>query len=124
MNKLVKTIPSADLIPEFLNTLNGILDLTNRELDALIEIIKINSNNPKNENVVSADIRKQICKNTGLTLDNLARYVVRFKKKGILVSGKSDGSILLNKAIVPEIIGDRVQITIVLKLDDEKQNEE
>lgn len=123
MNKLVKSIPSTDLVPEFLKTLNGILDLTNREMDALIEIIKINSTLPKNENVVSADIRKQICKNTGLTLDNLARYVVRFKKKGILINGKSDGSILLNKAIVPEIIGDRVQITIVLKLEDDDKND-
>lgn len=118
MNKLVKTIPSSDLVPEFLNMLNGILNLTKRELDALVEIIKINANSPKNENVVNASIRKQICKNTNLSLENLARYIVRFKKKGILVNGKSEGSIQLNKAIVPEIIGNRVQITIILKLED------
>lgn len=123
MNKLVKTIPTDNLVPEFIKMLNGILNLTKREQDALIEIIKINASMPKNENVVSADIRKQICKNTGLTLDNLARYVVRFKKKGILYNGKSDGSILLNKAIVPEIIGDRVQITIVLKLEDDDKSD-
>lgn len=122
MNKLVKTILNSDLVPEFLNMLNGILNLTKRELDALVEIIKINTNSPKNENVVSADIRKQISKNTKISLENLARYIVRFKKKGILVNGKSEGSILLNKAIVPEIIGNRVQITIVLKIKDEEDD--
>lgn len=119
MNKLVKTVSKADLIPEFLNALNGVLSLTKRELDTLIEIIKIYYETPKPvENVVNHDIRKIIKQRTGITFDNLARYIARFKRSGILVKGKSDGEIQLNKAIIPEIIGDRVQITLVLRVED------
>lgn len=119
MNKLVKTVSKADLIPEFLNALNGVLSLTKRELDTLIEIIKVYYETPKPvENVVNHDIRKIIKQRTGITFDNLARYIARFKRSGILVKGKSDGEIQLNKAIIPEIIGDRVQITLVLRVED------
>ena len=119
MNKLVKTVSKADLIPEFLNALNEVLSLTKRELDTLIEIIKVYYETPKPvENVVNHDIRKIIKQRTGITFDNLARYIARFKRSGILVKGKSDGEIQLNKAIIPEIIGDRVQITLVLRVED------
>lgn len=35
MNKLVKVISKTDLYKEFLRSLNGILDLTDRELELL-----------------------------------------------------------------------------------------
>jgi len=35
MNKLVKSVNKADLYAEFLKSLNGILDLTDRELELL-----------------------------------------------------------------------------------------
>lgn len=39
MNKLVKRVPRAKLYSEFLKSLNGILDLTERELELLDELI-------------------------------------------------------------------------------------
>ena len=37
MNKLVKTVSRTDLYREFLNSLNGILKLTDREFDLIKE---------------------------------------------------------------------------------------
>ena len=56
-------------------------------------------------------------KNTlGITPDNLSRYIARFKAQGILIKGKAEDEVYVNKALIPEIIGDRVQITIILRV--------
>ena len=46
MNKLVKSVSKADLNTEFLKSLNGILDLTDRELELLATFIAIDVNTP------------------------------------------------------------------------------
>lgn len=120
MNKLVKSVSKADLNTEFLKSLNGILDLTDRELELLAMFIAIDINTPKlpniSKNVISTENRKYIRKVLGITPDNLSRYIARFKKQGILVKGKIEDEVVVNKALIPEIIGDRVQITIILRV--------
>ena len=81
MNKLVKTVSRTDLYREFLNSLNGILKLTDRELELLTTFIDIDVNTPK--------------------LPNVRKNVISTENR---------------KYIKPEIIGDRVQITIILKV--------
>ena len=68
------------------------------------------------KNVISTENRKYIRKVLGITPDNLSRYIARFKKQGILVKGKIEDEVVVNKALIPEIIGDRVQITIILRV--------
>lgn len=120
MNKLVKSVSKADLNTEFLKSLNGILDLTDRELELLATFIAIDVNTSKlpniSKNVISTENRKYIRKVLGITPDNLSRYIARFKKQGILVKGKIEDEVVVNKALIPEIIGDRVQITIILRV--------
>lgn len=120
MNKLVKSVSKADLNTEFLKSLNGILDLTDRELELLATFIAIDINTSKlpniSKNVISTENRKYIRKVLGITPDNLSRYIARFKKQGILVKGKIEDEVVVNKALIPEIIGDRVQITIILRV--------
>ena len=41
MNKLVKTVSRSELNRQFLQCLNGILELTNRELDLLTELLTL-----------------------------------------------------------------------------------
>lgn len=120
MNKLVKTVPRTDLYREFLNSLNGILKLTDRELELLTTFIDIDVNTPKlpnvRKNVISTENRKYIKRTLGITPDNLSRYIAKFKQQGILRVGKADDEVMVSKALIPEIIGDRVQITIILKV--------
>jgi hypothetical protein len=56
----------------------------------------------------------------GITPDNLSRYLSKFKEQGLLVRGKIDNEWLVNKILIPEIIKDRVQITIILKVNEEQ----
>ena len=120
MNKLVKTVSRTDLYREFLRSLNGILKLTDRELELLTTFIDIDVNTPKlpnvRKNVISTENRKYIKRTLGITPDNLSRYIAKFKQQGILRVGKADDEVMVSKALIPEIIGDRVQITIILKV--------
>lgn len=126
MNKLVKTVSKADLYKEFLKSLNGILDLTDRELELLATLVDIDVNTPKlpnaSKNVISTDNRKYLRKTLGITPDNLSRYIAKFKERGFLIKGKIEDEVMVNKALVPEIIGDRIQVTIILRIN--KENEE
>ena len=120
MNKLVKGVSKTDLYNEFLKSLNGILDLTDRELQLLSTFIQLDINTPKlpniSKNVISTENRKYIRKTLGITPDNLSRYITKFKNQGILVKGRVEDEVMVNKALIPEVIGDRVQITIELRL--------
>ena len=120
MNKLVKTVDKKDLYSEFLTSLNGILQLTNREMELLTALMNIDVNTPKlpdyTKNIISAENRKYIKTTLGITKDNLSRYITKFKDKGIIVKGRADDEWLINPALIPEIIGDRVQISIILKI--------
>lgn len=120
MNKLVKSVARTDLYTEFLKSLNGILDLTGRELELLATFIELDINTPKlpniSKNVISTENRKYIRRTLGITPDNLSRYIAKFKSQGILVKGKLEDEVIVNKALIPEIIGDRVQVTIILRL--------
>lgn len=120
MNKLVKTVTNNTLIFEFLRSLNGILNITNREMELLAKLVEMDMKyDPsllENKNVVSTKNRKIIMDQLKLTPDNLSRYLKRFKEKGILVKGKADDEIFVNKALIPEIIKDRVQLTLIFKL--------
>lgn len=127
MNKLVKTVSKTDLYREFLNSLNGILNLTERELQLLTTFIELDVNTPKlpnvRKNVISTENRKYIKRTLGITPDNLSRYITKFKQQGILKVGKAEDEVMVSKALIPEIIGDRVQITIILKVNkDEDEN--
>ena len=66
MNKLVKTVPRQRLYKEFLMSLNGILGLTNRELELLTLLVDIDVNTPKSstesKTVIRAAQRKYIRK--------------------------------------------------------------
>lgn len=123
MNKLVKTVKKTDLYREFLRSLDGVLQLTDREQDIMVLLIELDINTPKlpgySKNVISTENRRYLKAATGITGDNLSRYIGRLRDKGLIVKGKADDEWMANPALIPEVIGDRVQITIVLRLDRE-----
>lgn len=120
MNKLVKTVNKADLYREFLKSLDGVLQLTTREQDIMLLLIELDVNTPKlpgySKNVISTENRRYLRAATGITSDNLSRYIGRLKDKGLIVKGRADDEWMVNPALIPEVIGDRVQVTIILRL--------
>ena len=127
MNKLVKQIKKEDLYSEFLKALNGIIDLPKRELQLLTLLVRLQmepqlSNNDPETGVLSANNRKYIEKETGITQDNQSRYYKKFKDLGYLVRGKIDRQWLVNQILLPQVIKDRVQITIILRINEDDNN--
>lgn len=125
MNKLVKQINKEDLCSEFLNSLNGILDLPKRELQLLTLLVRLQmepqlSNNDPESGVISSTNRKYIEQKLGITADNQSRYFKKFKELGYLVKGKFDKQWLVNQILLPQVIKDRVQVTIILRIKDEE----
>lgn len=120
MNKLVKTVVNDDLNYEFLQALNGVLKLTDRELELTKEFIELDINYVKkqgvNKNIANRDNRKYLMSKMGITKDNLSRYIKKLREFGILVKGPAEDELRVNEALIPLVIGDRVQITIILKL--------
>lgn len=127
MNKLVKQVKKEDLYSEFLKALNGIIDLPKRELQLLTLLVRLQmepqlSNNDPETGVLSANNRKYIEKETGITQDNQSRYYKKFKDLGYLVRGKIDRQWLVNQILLPQVIKDRVQITIILRINEGNDN--
>lgn len=119
MNKLVKTVSKKDLNYEYLNTLNGILKLTDRQLELLAKLVEIDMAHDYDEdgdiNVISTTNRKLIHNELDFAYDNLSRYIKSLKKKGYLIKNKTQDGWMVNPILKPEIVKDRVQITIILK---------
>ena len=123
MNKLGKSVARADLLKEFLKGLNGVLNITNRESEILEELIQLQTGNAEyKDGVINRKTRKHIIQTLKITPDNLSRYLKRFKELGILVpSKKYHDEFVVNNALIPEVIGDRVQITIILRINDNNE---
>ena len=89
----------------------------------MVLLIELDINTPKlpgySKNVISTENRRYLKAATGITGDNLSRYIGRLRDKGLFVKGKADDEWMVNPALITEVIGDRVQITIVLRLDRE-----
>lgn len=124
MNKLVKTVDKDNLYYEYLRALNGILQLTDRELELMAKFIELDVTFTPipgvSKNVASTSNRKMIKSTMGITPDNLSRYIGKFKKDGLLVQGKVEDELVVNKILIPELIKDRVQITVVLRTDEKR----
>lgn len=126
MNKLVKQIKKEDLYPEFLKALNGIVDLPKRELQLLTLLVQLQaepqlSGNDPESGVISAVNRKYIEQRLKITADNQSRYFKKFKELGYLVKGKIDRQWLVNQSLIPQVIKDRVQLTIILRINEEER---
>lgn len=118
MNKLVTDIPSSRLSYEFLHSLNGIIGLTERELQVFSILLDLYMSNPRSREAIDCTSnRKHLMLHANVTRDNLSRYIKVYKRKGLLTIDKQAGKLMINPAIVPVVIGGKsVQITMILKL--------
>ena len=118
MNTLAKTINQSELSIEFLKSLNGLMNLSNRELELLSVFLDIQLEIQKRKlktNIDSTQNRKLVMMMTGITRDNLSRYIKKYKDRGLFI--RYDNVLAINKVLVPMTIGGRtVQIAMVLKI--------
>lgn len=79
MNKWVKAVPKSQLYIEFVKALNGILDLSDRQMEVLAYLIHIDVSTPKStvrsKNVISTANRKKMIADLKIGADNLSKYI-------------------------------------------------
>ena len=84
--------------------------------DLYATAIDYDKNPVGHKNVANKDVRKWITANLGVTKDNLSRYIKSFRERGMLKVGPAEDELRVNRILVPDLVGDRVQLTIILKL--------
>lgn len=83
MNKFVKTIPSSKVYIEYLRAINGIVELTDREIQLLAYMMEIQAkltNKDTIKSIIATPIRKQIFKELGISKSNYINYLKTYKK--------------------------------------------
>ena len=124
MNTFVKTIGPNSISSEFLKSLNGLTLLTEKEIELFSILIDIElsliKTKTKHSSIDNAKVRKALMEMTGVTKDNLSRYMRKFREKGLLVSDGVNSKI--NKALIPNVIGGKtVQVSMILKIKEDVQ---
>lgn len=120
MNKFIKTV-NEDRVPyEFLHSLNGIIGLTERQMQIFAALIKLRLEDLKNKKgelrLDRTENRNELVNKEGISRPNLSKYIDVYLNKGLLVKN-ANGWLFISKALMPEIIGGKtVQISLILKI--------
>lgn len=121
MNKFIKSVKRSKLYQEYIRSINGLLNLTEKEILVLTEIIQLDVSYVKltgiPKNVVDTVNRRYLISKLGISKENLSRMIRILKNKQLLIANSDSGEIIVNRALIPDIINDRIQVTMIIKID-------
>ena len=112
---LRKKVSNDSLYTEYVNILNGVLQLSNREAEVLSFLLAIDGSGEKNINTKNA--RTTIVGYLGISEPNLSKYLNTLKTKGLIIRDL-DNKWVINKYIRPDVVGGILEVTITLDLED------
>ena len=119
--KLVKTVNKSDLHFDFVNILNGVLQLSKREAEVFSYILLADQNG-HNNNINTKSIREDVMNKLGINDANLSRYLGTMKSKRLIIRGK-DNKWVINDNIRPVIESGNIEITFILNIKEDEKNE-
>lgn len=121
MNKFIKSVKRSKLYQEYIRSINGLLNLTEKEILVLTEIIQLDVSYVKltgiPKNVVNTVNRRYLISKLCISKENLSRMIRILKNKQLLIANSDSGEIIVNRALIPDIINDRIQVTMIIKID-------
>lgn len=126
--KFVKSSSPNKIFLDYIKSINGILELTYREMEILAVLMREDFLMPLDiepKNIADKFIRKRIIKENNITKENLSRFISKFKKKGILISDFDD--LYVNPRLMPRLINNQIEISTIINLisdNEKKQSEE
>ena len=125
MKSFKKKVSKNRVYREYVDILNGKLQLSLREADVLAVLLKLNaewgSMVKETGNILSTDVRRVLMRETLITKTNLARYITSLTNKGILIR-TDNGKLMLNDIFIPEFYTDEktkevsCDVTFVLEI--------
>ena len=126
--KFVKSSSPNKIFLDYIKSINGILELTYREMEILAVLMREDFLIPLDmepKNIADKFIRKRIIKENNITKENLSRFISKFKRKGILISDFDD--LYVNQRLMPRLINNQIEISTIINLisdNEKKQSEE
>ena len=115
-----KKVTKSNYIREYLTVLNGLLDLTPREMDVLIAMVKLDiewiPRTPTEvKNIISTDNRRLILKETNMGKSNFTKVLNKLISIKLLVLS-TEGKYVINELLKPKI-DDKGKVHIRFVLD-------
>ena len=103
-----------------MNSLNGIIGLTERELQVFSVLLSMRLQDIKTKNprlsIDRAENRKRIINEYRIGKENLSRYIKKYRKKGLIYTTKYGNNVIMD-ALLPQVVGGKtVQVTMILKI--------
>jgi len=114
---LRKKVSKERLYTEYVNILNGVLQLSKRESEVLSFMLAVDAHGEHSVN--NTDARRALCTYLGISESNLSRYLNTIKSKGLLVRDENN-KWAINEHIKPTVVGDILEVSITL---DSRYNE-
>ena len=114
-----KKVTKTNYIREYLTVLNGLIDLTPREMDVLVEMVKIDiawiPRTPLEvKNIISTDNRRLILKETRMGKSNFTKILNKLISIKLLVLS-TDNKYIINDLLKPKIDSKgKIEIRFVL----------
>jgi hypothetical protein len=119
MKTFHKKINKKKVYKEYVNILNGNLQLSFREADVFAVLLQLhvewNGMIVATNNILSTDVRRELMRETRIKKTNLARYIKGLSAKGILVPTE-DGGYMLNDMFIPDIKDNSCEIMFILEM--------
>ena len=109
---LRKKVNNGSLYSEYVNILNGVLQLSKRESEVLSFMLAADANG-EYANINAKHIRSAITAYLGISESNLSRYLNTIKSKGLIVRAPS-GKWVINDYIRPIVTSGILELTITL----------
>ncbi len=108
MKTFRKKTSKENLYSEYVQILNGKLQLSFREAEVFALLLKVNNDWAEvvanTHNILSTDIRKKIMNETRITKTNLVKYIGILKEKKIILPN-DEGGWYMNETFVPYFTG-------------------
>jgi hypothetical protein len=117
MKTFQKKVQRENLYKEYVQIINGVLQLSFREAEVFSLLLRLNDELANliadTQNILSTDIRRILMKETRISKTNLMKYINVLSSKNIIVRG-ADNKWMINETFVPDDIGDINEIVFIL----------
>ena len=111
---LRKKVSKDSIFSDYVNILNGVLQLSKREAEVFSFILAADANGER-DNINSKKVRSALISRLGISEPNLSRYLSTLKAQKLIVRGQG-GKWVVHNYIRPMIVGGILEVTVTLEL--------
>ena len=115
MNLLKKKVSKDIFFKEYSKILNGVLELSPRELEVFSFLLKEDSVGGST-NINSPKVRKEIIETYKISEANLSRYLRVIKDKGLIIKGQT-GKWIINDLVRPIVDNNKFELKFILEVE-------